>query len=386
MPENSDVAQFVQSLPLIDHHVHGTLLPRLSQPEFESFLTESAEPIPAWMTQFDSQIGFAVRRYCAPLLGLPAHADADSYWQARTALSPHEVARALLESCGISDSIIDSGVIDTGLGERSLTNLEEFAALSGQTVHEVVRLESLLENIALSGIDADGLEDAFDAALEKATATAVGFKSIIAYRFGFDFNPARPTSEEIRKAAASWLSSAAGGPLRLTDPVLLRAVLWKGVSTGLPVQLHAGYGDADLDLARCNPLLLMEWLKLLPEDSSDVILLHCYPFHREAGYLAQVFTKVFFDVGLAINYTGALSHQVVAESLELAPFAKTMFSTDAWGLPELHHVGTALWRRAMTRILTGLVADGDWAETDAMRVAQMVGRDNAARVYRLRNP
>ena len=381
MTENTEIARFIEALPLIDHHVHGTLLPPLSRPEFESFLTESAEPIPAWMTQFDSQVGFAVRKYCAPLLGLPAHADADSYWQARAALSPDQVARALLEPCGISDSIIDSGVIDTGLGERSLTTLEEFAGISGQRVHEVVRLESLLESIALGGIDADGLEDAFDAALETATETAVGVKSIIAYRYGFDFDPARPSREEFRAAAASWLSS--GGELRLTDPVLLRAILWKGVSTGLPVQLHVGYGDADLDLVRCNPLLLMEWLKQLPADSSDVVLLHCYPYHREAGYLAQVFTKVFFDVGLAINYTGALSHQVVAESLELAPFAKTMFSTDAWGLPELHNVGTALWRRAMTRILSGLVADGDWAAADAIRVAQLVGRDNAARVYRL---
>lgn len=381
MTENTDVARYIAELPLIDHHVHGTLLPRLSRPEFESFLTESAEPIPPWMTQFDSQIGFAVRRYCAPLLGLPAHAEAESYWQARAALDPDQVARALLQPCGISDSIIDSGVIDTGLGERSLTTLDEFAALSGQRVHEVVRLESLLEAIAARGVDADGLEDAFDAALADATATAVGFKSIIAYRYGFDFDPERPSREEFRAAAASWLS--AGGGLRLTDPVLLRALLWKGVSTGLPVQLHVGYGDADLDLARCNPLLLMEWLKLLPADASDVVLLHCYPFHREAGYLAQVFTKVFFDVGLAINYTGAHSHQIVAESLELAPFAKTMFSTDAWGLPELHHVGTALWRRAMTRILTARVADGDWTAADAMRVARMVGRDNAARVYRL---
>lgn len=381
MTEDTEVARFLEALPLIDHHVHGTLLPQLGRTEFESFLTESAEPIPSWMTQFDSQIGFAVRKYCAPLLGLPAHADAEAYWEARAALSPGQVARVLLESCGISDSVIDSGLIETGLGERSLTTLEEFAGLSGQRVHEVVRLESLLESIATGGIDADDLEDAFDAALQSATESSVGFKSIIAYRYGFDFDPSRPTREQFRAAAHTWL--AAGGELRLTDPVLLRALLWKGVSTGLPVQLHVGYGDADLDLARCNPLLLMEWLKLLPEDSSDVVLLHCYPFHREAGYLAQVFTKVFFDVGLAINYTGALSHQVVAESLELAPFAKIMFSTDAWGLPELHHVGTALWRRAMTRILSELVADRDWTAADAMRVAQMIGRDNAARVYRL---
>ena len=52
------------------------------------------------------------------------------------------------------------------------------------------------------------------------------------------------------------------------------------------------------------------------------MLLHCYPFHREAGYLAQVFPHVYFDVGLAVNYTGRAAGAVLAESLELAPFGK----------------------------------------------------------------
>lgn len=354
-----DIEEHLAALPLIDHHVHGTLLPPLERGEFESFLTESAEPIPAWMTQFDSQVGFAVRKYCAPVFGLPEHADADAYWHARSSRAPEEVSRVLLAASGIAESVVDSGVIQTGHSERSLTTLDEFAELAGHPVHEVVRLETVLETLAASGIAADALEDALDDALRAAAESAVGFKSIIAYRHGFDFDPVKPTSAEFRAAAAGWLASADGGPSWVTDETLLRALLWKGTETGLPVQIHAGYGDADLDLVRCNPLLLMDWLKLLPADASDVVLLHCYPYHREAGYLAQVFPKVFFDVGLAINYVGSASDRIIAESLELAPFGKTLFSTDAWGLPELHHIGAALWRRGMTRTLAPLVADGD---------------------------
>lgn len=383
MTENSDVAEHLGTLPLIDHHVHGTLMPELSRGEFESFLTESADPIPTWMTQFDSQVGFAVRKYCAPLFGLPEHADADRYWEARARLRPDEVSRLLLRSSGISESIVDTGVIQTGLAGRSLTTMDEFAELAGQRVHEVVRLETVLEGLAAAGIGPDALEDALDTALEAAATTAVGFKSIIAYRHGFDFDPTPPSREEFRAAAADWLASTPSGPFRVSDPVLLRALLWKGATSGLPLQLHAGYGDADLNLDRCNPLLLMPWLRLLPAGASDVMLLHCYPYHREAGYLAQVFPRVYFDVGLAINYSGAMSDRIVAESLELAPFSKILFSTDAWGLPELHHIGAALWRRAMTRVLSPLVNDGDWSLDDARRVAGMTGRDNAIRVYRL---
>ena len=70
-----------------------------------------------------------------------------------------------------------------------------------------------------------------------------------------------------------------------------------------------------------------------------VLLLHNYPFHRHAAYLAQVFDHVFMDVGLAVHNTGALSRRVVAETLELVPFGKLLHSSDAFGLAELYLLG-----------------------------------------------
>ena len=382
MIENPAISDFIDRLALVDHHVHSALRTALSRNEFESYLTESSEPLPPWTTQFDSQAGFAIRRYCAERLGLPRHAGADAYWDARSRLSPDALTANLLGSSGISESLIDTGVVQSSSGTPELYGLAEFGALSQQTVREIVRLETVLERVAAQGVDADTLESAFDEALAAAIVDAVGLKSIIAYRHGFEFDPAEPATKDIRHAAVAWLAESGTGPFRVSDPVL-RMLLWKGVKTGLPVQLHAGYGDADLDLDRCNPLLLTPWLRSLPASASDIVLLHCYPFHREAGYLAQVFTRVHFDVGLAINYSGAMSHRIVAESLELAPFSKILFSTDAWGLPELHHIGAALWRRAMKRILSSLVDADDWSIDDARRVASLVGRDNAIRLYKL---
>jgi predicted TIM-barrel fold metal-dependent hydrolase len=212
----------------------------------------------------------------------------------------------------------------------------------------------------------------------------VGLKSVVAYRHGFDFDPAPPGAAEVREAAGAWLRTLdRGGAPRVADPVLLRMLLWEGVATGLPLQLHAGYGDPDIELHRCDPLLLTRWLRAVEPTGTDVLLLHCYPFHRNAGYLAQVFPHVHLDVGLAVNHTGARSAAVVAESLELAPFGKILYSSDAFGPPELHYLGALLWRRGMTRVLGAWVADGEWTEADALRVATMIGRSNAARVYHL---
>jgi predicted TIM-barrel fold metal-dependent hydrolase len=116
------------------------------------------------------------------------------------------------------------------------------------------------------------------------------------------------------------------------------------------------------------------------------MLLHCYPFHRHAAALAQAYPHVYLDVGMTLHYVGARAAAVVAESLELAPFGKVLFSSDAAGPAELHYLGALLWRRATTAVLGGWVESGDWAAADAIRVAELIGAHNARRVYRLPEP
>lgn len=380
-PTAEDLRRGIDDLALVDHHVHGAL--RVDSPldrsDLEALLTESDRPVPAWMTQFDSQVGFALRRWCAPVLGLPPHASPDRYLERRTALGAQEVTTRLLSASGISDYLID-----TGHQADALLDLTDMAGHGRAGVREIVRLEAVAERLATSGLAAADLPARYRELLAELTVDAVGVKSVLAYRHGFDIDPERPSDREVVRAAGQWLRTAEGsGSFRVDDPVLLRFLLWSGVDRGLPVQLHTGYGDPDLRLDRCDPLRLTPWIKAVEPHGVDLLLLHCYPYHRNAGYLAQMFPHVYFDVGLATHFTGAQSVAVVAESLELAPFAKVLFSSDAWGLPELHHLGALLWRRAMQRVLGGWVEDGDWSAADALRIARMIGEGNARRVYRL---
>ncbi|MGP3920705.1 amidohydrolase family protein [Nonomuraea sp. 10N515B] len=376
---STDLEARIAAIGLVDHHVHGALREAVDRPAFEETITESDRPIPPWMTQFDSQLGFAIRRHCAPLLGLEPSAGGNDYWAARAALPPDELTRLFLRASGT-----DHWLVETGYKGERILDPAAMAAWSGGRADEVVRLESVLEDVAGAGASAAGLRAAFRTALHERVRHAVGLKSILAYRHGFDFDPAPPSDAEVRNAAGAWLRAIdeSAAP-RVADPVLLRMLLWEGVRTGLPLQLHTGYGDPDVELHRCDPLLLTRWLKAIEPTGTDILLLHCYPYQRNAGYLAQVFPHVYFDVGLAVNYTGARSGAIVAESLELAPFAKILYSSDAWGPPELHYLGALLWRRGMTRALAAWVDEGEWTLADAVRVATMIGRSNAARVYRL---
>lgn len=373
------LAHAIEAIQLVDHHVHGALKHDVDRASLEALLTESDRPIPSWMTQFDSQVGFAIRRWCAPLLGLSPNVDAGEYFQRRLTLGTEEVTSRILQSAGIGQFLIE-----TGYKGDQIHGLSGMARLSGAGVREVVRLESVAEALAGEGVSAAEFADRYVSHLEAATKDAVGVKSIIAYRHGFGFDPVRPSRDDVVKAAAEWLRTTPPDQApHVKDPTLLRFLLWSGVDRGLPIQMHTGYGDPDLRLDRCDPLLLVPWIKLIEPHSVDVLLLHTYPYQRHAGYLAQVFPHVYFDVGLGTNYTGAQSAAVIGESLELAPFSKILFSSDAWGPPELHYLGARLWREGMRKVLGMWVWDGDWSERDAIRVVHMIGRENAERVYEL---
>jgi hypothetical protein len=369
----------IEELRLLDHHVHTVRPGPVARAEFETYLTESDQPAPAGTSQFDSQLGFAVRRWCAPLLDFDPAAGPDDYLAHRNGLPAEQVTGRLLAAAGCGALLIDTGYIAPG----SLT-LPELAARSGAAVHEIVRLETVAAELALAGCSAGDFAARYSELLAERTTSAVGLKSIMAYRYGLDFDPARPSRPEIRSAAGAWLRTVeASGQARLADPVLLRAVLWAGVDRGLPVQFHTGFGDPDLDLRRANPAAARDFLAAVSGTGVPVILLHCYPYHREAAFLAQAYPNVYFDVGMTMHYVGARAPTVLAEALELAPFGKMLYSSDAFGLPELIYLGARIWRNAMAEVLGGWVTAGHWTKTDAIRVAGLIAAGNAARVYGL---
>ena len=151
------------------------------------------------------------------------------------------------------------------------------------------------------------------------------------------------------------------------------------------MQFHVGYGDSDVDLHRCNPLLLTPLLRAIQPAGVPVMLLHNYPYHREAGYLAQVFPHVYFDVGLATHNLGARAPALLAEALELAPYGKFLYSSDAFGLPELHYLGAALFRSALSDLLGAGLDQDLYSERTVARLTRMICADNAKRAYQLAN-
>ncbi|ONI84374.1 amidohydrolase [Actinosynnema sp. ALI-1.44] len=358
------------NLRLIDHHCHGLVQRDLAEDEFQALLTEASGPS---VSAFDSRIGLAVRRWCAPVLDLPAHAPVDEYLARRASLGYAEVDARFMAAAGLSALCVDTGYVP-----EPISTPESLAASIDGSTYEIVRLEQVAEDL-YGQVDATGFADAFQAALRQRTERAVGVKSIAAYRVGLDLDPVRPSTSDVVSAAWRWLS----GGRRMADPVLQRFLIWCAVDRGLPIQFHVGLGDSDVDMKSGDPLLLMPLLRAVEPTGVPVMLLHNYPFHRHAGYLAQVFGNVYVDVGLATHNLGDRSRVLIEETLELAPFGKFLFSSDAFGLSELYYLSATLFRRGVSAVLEAGVSAGSWTAADADRLADMVGSGNATRVYGL---
>lgn len=376
----SKIFDFLQEIDLLDHHVHGVIKENPSISEFASMITESDRQPEDLTIAMNSQVGFSVRKWCAPILDLPEHVDPNTYFERRIEIGAEEVNKRLLRASGITHSLIE-----TGYRGELIHFPNEMARLGNQKVHEVVRLETVAEKILDSGsVTEKSFAKDFSEHLIAATKDAVGLKSIIAYRYGLHFDPTPPSVGEVEKAISPILRDVDSGiPARISDPVILRHLIFAGLELELPIQFHIGYGDPDLFLHLCDPLLMTSFIKHAESRNVPIMLLHTYPFHRNAGYLAQMFKNVYIDVGLAINFTGARSKEVIAESLELAPFHKILFSSDAWGLPELTYLGAKLFRNGLGEILSEWVNQDLWSLTDAKRVVASIASENAISAYQL---
>src|SRR3954454_6141083 len=366
------------TVPLVDHHCHGVVTAELDRAGLDALISEGGAP-PDGETSFDSPVGLAIRRHWAPLLDLGQHAPAEEYLARRRELGVHEVNHRLLSSTGTTDYLVD-----TGHRPRGLTTPVVVAELAGARARPIVRLESVAETLASTGTEPGEFAASFARALaEHVAATgAVGVKSVAAYRTGLRLDPARPRVDEAADAAARWLGAGPGaGGWRLSDSVLERMLLGAAVDLGLPIQFHIGFGDSDIRMTDVDPTLLTDWLQ---QHRVPVMLLHCWPYHRQASYLAHIYPHVHLDVGSVLHYVGPRrSIDVLAEAAEVTPFTRLLYSSDAYGAPELYALGAHCFRVALDALLTDRVDNGEWAVEDADRFAHLVAHGNAERVYGL---
>ena len=375
-------AEVRAEVSLIDHHCHGVVPISLSAASFEGLMSESFARAPSGTSHWDKPIALAIRRWCAPVLDLSPFCSPQAYVERRGDLGAEEVNRRFLGAAGLEMLLVDSGN-----KPEELCSVAALGELAGVPSYEVVRMESVAEAVARNGVAAEGFADALEDALENASSgRVVGLKSIVAYRSTLAIDYTHPSPAEVVKAASKWLAEIERtGKARMTDAVLERHLIWTGADLarqkGFPIQFHIGIGDPDIELNKVDPSHLTPFFRAVEPWHVNFTLLHCYPFHREAGLISENFPHVYFDVGFGLNWAGASYARIIEEALEIAPFTKQLYSSDAFGLAELYYLGALRFRAGMKRTLDRWVSEGECPATEAERIIALIARDNARRIY-----
>jgi hypothetical protein len=363
----------VAEIPAIDHHAH--LLSRDPDLRLAGVLTETRDP-----AQLE-----AVRDHPAYLRAWPELAAVLGPGVSELRLAAARAddlaghAARLLGACRL-----ESMFVDDGFRPPAAVTLDEHAALTGCTVRRIVRVETEVE-VATAGAGwpplAEGRDRLGRAVADALAAGAVGLKTIAAYRCGLALPT--PSVGAAGRAYDAWRRS---GTPRLQDADLIALFLADAVEAAggdVPLQVHTGLGDADQALVGADPALLQPHVDHGFLARVPVALLHCYPYVRQAGYLAGIYSNVHLDLSLAITLVPHRGAELIAEALELAPVGKLLFATDANRLPEVFLLATRWWRDSLARAFARLVEDGFVGEERAVAWAESVLAGNARRLYGL---
>nr|XP_016475391.1 PREDICTED: protein fluG-like isoform X1 [Nicotiana tabacum] len=259
------------------------------------------------------------------------------------------------------------------------------------TVGRILRVERVAEKILEKGSNGTtwtlgSFLEIFTEELKSVAYKVLAFKSIVAYRSGLAINT-EVTEKEAEEGLSAVLS--AGNPVRISNKSFIDYIFMHALkvaqSYDLPMQIHTGFGDKDLDLRLANPLHLRNLLEDKRFLKSRLVLLHAsYPFSKEASYLASVYPQVYLDFGLAIpklSFHGMISS--VKELLELAPMNKVMFSTDGIAFAETFYLGAKKAREVVFSVLRDACVDGDLSIPEAVAAVKDLFAENAKQYYKL---
>ncbi|KAM0854833.1 hypothetical protein ACQ4PT_050204 [Festuca glaucescens] len=222
------------------------------------------------------------------------------------------------------------------------------------TVGRVLRIEWLAETI-INDDSFSGSSWTLDSFTETFLSKLKSYPSefLLIYWTNFVLSSACKTDAEdsLRKELAG------RRPFRITNKSLIDYLftcsLEIAVMFHLPMQIHTGFGDKDLDLRKCNPLHLRAVLEDERFAKCQLVLLHAsYPFSKEASYLASVYSQV-------------------------------MFSTDGYAFPETYYLGARRARDVVYRVLSAACEDGDLSIQEAIDAVEDIFRRNALDLYKL---
>lgn len=369
----------LSEIPLIEQHAHNILKSEVAANyPFASAFTEGYDPE---IVNYHAKHTLFYRRSLREIATLlNCEPEETAILAHRQNLGLEKLTKIYFDAANLEAIYLDDGLTPENI--LPISWHQQFTK-----VKRILRLELLAEKL-LSQIDEfHTFVNAFIQAIDPPSPDIVAFKSIACYRSGLDIRPVAPAVAAVHFYDFKKLQKKNDLPLRLNDKQLIDFILQQSLIVAakykIPVQLHTGLGDPDLDLRLANPLNLRYLIECPQYKNAPLVLLHAsYPYMREAGYLASMYPQVYLDFGLAVPFLSVAGmRNTIRQLLELIPTTKLMYSSDAHSIPELYYLGAKWGRQLLGEVLDEAIKDTDITVKEAEEIALGILRENALNLY-----
>lgn len=284
-----------------------------------------------------------------------------------------------------ADVGLEAVVFDFGV-PLPMLDVDEVKAELPIEVVPIFRIEPLIADLLKTDLGWEEFKRTFDDTIAGALTTKGyrGVKSIIAYRTGLDVSPLSRSVDQGAKALDAIRRGLGGGSMKLLRDHLLCRSLELCIEHDVPMQIHTGMGDFEVNLVYCRPAYLMDLLRAPAFRACRVILVHGgYPYTREAAYMSNVLPRVYVDVSEGIPFAGHAAQAIFSEAMEMAPLSKIVYGSDCYTLPEGFYSSAKLGKQALSKALDALVEDGMISGADALQAGEMILGRTARELYRI---
>ena len=198
-----------------------------------------------------------------------------------------------------------------------------------------------------------------------AAGGARGIKQLQAYSRDLDFSP-------VADSDISWTGNSE--PRRSFENWLVNECCRQADDRGWVHQIHVGTHN----ITRSSPMPLEALAKRYPR--MKIVMLHCWPFLDEAGWLAKYQPNIYIDTCWQPVLSPAFLHRALQSWLSYVPSHKITCGNDSTTVEMAF--GSSLFTRAILSTSLGrLTRDSGIRETAAMSLAAGLLQNNAVEIY-----
>lgn len=230
------------------------------------------------------------------------------------------------------------------------------------------RRDNLAGKLEIEPVDARSWRDFLEKMFSFATEhSCIGIKQLQAYMRSLEFSPVKESDVRFRGDLSDREVKKFQDWIMHTCCELANQRKW-------PHQIHVGtHNHPD-----SNPLPLETLAKMYPDQK--IVMLHCWPYIEESGFLAQAYPNVFIDTCWQPVLNPDFLRQSLDTWLGYIPLNKITMSNDSTSV-EMAVGASLITRKVLASALTKQKESAGLGQGEVREIAAQILHNNAVQIY-----